>query len=670
MKLLLGAFVATTAASSCMNASGAYSPCVPGNDHCAAPFADAPAFHLMDQHGCGENDPNGPIYDPVHGVLHHFYQIHLARDPGQGPIYGHFVSKDFVTWAALPVAIWNGVDASVSPQRLTPYDSMAIYTGSGLVVDGAGPGGKGEGVVQIYPGLCDKGSWPECTTGTLLAMAVPANYAADALLVNWTKPSFNPIVESTQRDPSTPWKTEHGEWRLTTYDTVVYGSASDADLLAGRWYTIGPNQDFPRCECPSFYPLPPPTPGFEAAYAAAARSGSLPTHVHKHSCGGGGDLWQMGTYVEGPPRTTGSFNATPGWEEAFKPVRIDPGLFYASKDNLYPGPPGAAGAAGAPGTADGKRRINWGWATVPPKSAQTLPREVTFNAATRSLEQAPIAELLGLRGASALTLANQSLAAGTPHPMAVPRGVAQQSEVLVSFALPSAATTLAISFGELGCGAAARTCTHAWASSHAHGARACALAATTRPSRARSRTRRRPRAGGCTMSSTPRAAAAAASCGCCRARRPSTCACTSTTRSSRPSSKAGGSRSPRRWRCTTPAPSRSPRPTPRPRCAASTSTQSSRSGRRPTRCATPRGCTRDGASVAPPPAPAREMSASGLAGCWVRWGAGDDAQLELPPYRVQSSTCSRSRVSLSVGCRAHTGLASKATACTWGYRYS
>lgn len=54
----------------------------------------------MDQHGCGENDPNGPVFDPVHGVIHHFYQIHLAARPGHGPDYGHFVSKDFVNWVS------------------------------------------------------------------------------------------------------------------------------------------------------------------------------------------------------------------------------------------------------------------------------------------------------------------------------------------------------------------------------------------------------------------------------------------------------------------------------------------------------------------------------------------------------------------------------------------
>lgn len=86
-----------------------------------------------------------------------------------GPDYGHFVSKDFVSWAAMPVAIWNGLDASAWPPRATPYDNQAhldglrrrlrtgrlltglhlceqaIYTGSAAVVEGAGPGGAAAG---------------------------------------------------------------------------------------------------------------------------------------------------------------------------------------------------------------------------------------------------------------------------------------------------------------------------------------------------------------------------------------------------------------------------------------------------------------------------------------------------------------------------------------------
>ena len=51
---------------------------------------------------------------------------------------------------------------------------------------------------------------------------------------------------------------------------MVYGSASDADLLAGKWYTIGQSPDLRTCECPSLYPLPALTPGFVAAFVEAA----------------------------------------------------------------------------------------------------------------------------------------------------------------------------------------------------------------------------------------------------------------------------------------------------------------------------------------------------------------------------------------------------------------
>lgn len=414
----------------CQNAAGESGPCMPGREFCGKPFLNAPAFHLMDQHGCGENDPNGPVFDPVHGVIHHFYQIHLAADPGHGPDYGHFVSKDFVHWAALPVAIWNGFQ--VSPFNKTPYDNEAIFTGSGVVVDGAGPGGKGPGVVQIYPGLCNKQDWPSCVTGTVLAQAVPADYANDELLTNWSKPSYNPIMENTQRDPSTPWRLPSGEWRLRSFDGM-YGTASDADLLAGKWYNIGPSKDFRTCECPSFYPLPGPTPGFEAHYTAAAKAGALPSHVHKTSCGG--DFWQLGTYTAGPPRSTGNFSATPGWEDLYEQKRIDQGGFYASKDNEYPTKSG------------GKRRINWGWAQVPPQSTQTLPREITFNAAARTLEQAPISELEALRG-SAIVKQDLMVKGDEILELGLPKGMTQQSEVVASFQLPDEAATFGLLIGK------------------------------------------------------------------------------------------------------------------------------------------------------------------------------------------------------------------------------
>ena len=62
--------------------AGSGKACAPGNEVCGPAFTKAPQFHLMSQNGCAENDPNGPVFDPVHGVFHHFYQIHLAAPPG------------------------------------------------------------------------------------------------------------------------------------------------------------------------------------------------------------------------------------------------------------------------------------------------------------------------------------------------------------------------------------------------------------------------------------------------------------------------------------------------------------------------------------------------------------------------------------------------------------
>ena len=48
-----------------------------------------------------------------------------------------------------------------------PYDRAAIFTGSTTMVNGK--------PVIVYPGLCFKDEWKNCQTGTLFAVAVPAN---------------------------------------------------------------------------------------------------------------------------------------------------------------------------------------------------------------------------------------------------------------------------------------------------------------------------------------------------------------------------------------------------------------------------------------------------------------------------------------------------------------
>merc|ERR1719162_1932696 len=187
-------------------------PCVPGRQVCPPGlFGDhgsarhAAQFHVRDA-SCTLNDPNGPIYEPVHGVYHLHFQDHVGLHGGR--TYGHAVSRDFAHWAHMPVSIWND----------QPYDEKAIYTGSASVVDGK--------VIQVYPGLCDA-SKDTCPGGTNMCIAVPAD-PSDPLQTNWTKTeaatgAVNPVVAGIGRDPSTAWQTPDGEWLLTTFDTMVFG---------------------------------------------------------------------------------------------------------------------------------------------------------------------------------------------------------------------------------------------------------------------------------------------------------------------------------------------------------------------------------------------------------------------------------------------------------------
>ena len=107
-----------------LHAHHALQVCPPG------PFGkNTPQFHVKDA-SCGENDPNGPSYDPVHGVYHLHYQNHVGLHGGR--TYGHAVSKDMTKWAHMPDSIWN--DHS--------YDASAIYTGSATIVNGT--------VIQVW----------------------------------------------------------------------------------------------------------------------------------------------------------------------------------------------------------------------------------------------------------------------------------------------------------------------------------------------------------------------------------------------------------------------------------------------------------------------------------------------------------------------------------------
>lgn len=296
----------------------------------------------------------------------------------------HVVSRDFVKWAYLPIAFWDGPEW---------YDVNAIFTGSITVVNGE--------PVWIYPGICNK-SHPGCHSGTVMNIARPAN-ASDPLRTYWAKMPYNPVINETQRDPSTAWQDpETGEWRFTIYGGRVYGS-----MDFKTWYPSTGPPPFSSGECPSFFPLPRSYPGTVPSTAAS------PGFVNKFSSGGQ-DWMNVGDYSSGAVKTSGTYDVTNGTRQL-----IDIGQFYASKDFWDP--------------VKG-RRINWGWAKVPTKSSQTLPREVTWHPQLNQLVFSPVEEQAELRGTVAGSHAGtdmmpNSTAALTP-------GSTNQTEILVTFAVP------------------------------------------------------------------------------------------------------------------------------------------------------------------------------------------------------------------------------------------
>lgn len=296
-----------------------HGPCGPGDEQCGRadlPVASEPGFHLTDS-SCGMNDPNGPVFDPVHGVAHLSYQKWIAAPQPlafRPRVYGHFVSRNLTHWARMPVNLWNGLD--VTNGNHTGYDNQAIFSGAATSIPGFAPDGDGLGVVHIYPGETYSPNYAPVTIG----QAVPARYADDPLMTNLSKPAYNPIFNGVgivkgQGDTSSAWRTTHGEWRFRVANQTVYGAASSAAVKLGQWYVIGKNEDFPLGSCPSFFPLPASTRGFEfeSEYRRLSAMGKLPTHVAKINAGGA----SVGTYTEGRPRQLGTFRPTIGFEELY-----------------------------------------------------------------------------------------------------------------------------------------------------------------------------------------------------------------------------------------------------------------------------------------------------------------------------------------------------------------
>jgi beta-fructofuranosidase len=204
---------------------------------------DRPAYHLLPP-AHWNNDPNGPIH--YKGWYHVFYQ-HNPYGDGWGHMHwGHWRSRDLVTWEHLPIALW--------PSRSRGEEH--VFSGCTTLTAGGRP-------LALY---------------TSIGPRLPEQWAAvpeDDDLILWKKHPANPILTEKV----------HGavkvhEWR----DPFVFSAGGRAHLVLGGnlngskggeavvnvyraekddltgWKYLGvlfkhPDHEVRNIECPLFFPL-------------------------------------------------------------------------------------------------------------------------------------------------------------------------------------------------------------------------------------------------------------------------------------------------------------------------------------------------------------------------------------------------------------------------------
>jgi sucrose-6-phosphate hydrolase SacC (GH32 family) len=160
--------------------------------------------------------------------------ITLITDPSacarRLAIQGHAVSADMVRWLELPAAltpdvgnecggVWSG--SATPAARVGAYANVSAHTGP----------------VLSYSVQCN----------SFFGQAEPTDGEADALLVNWTKPSYNPTTGKPAhtagfRDPSEAWLGSDGLWRQVaacTGGACLFTSDSFTKWNAAGWAVWG-----------------------------------------------------------------------------------------------------------------------------------------------------------------------------------------------------------------------------------------------------------------------------------------------------------------------------------------------------------------------------------------------------------------------------------------------
>ncbi|KAK4801959.1 hypothetical protein SAY86_000162 [Trapa natans] len=357
------------------------------------------------------NDPNGPMY--YKGFYHFFYQYNPNGAVWGDIVWGHAVSKDFVHWTHLPLAL--------VPDQW--YDQNGVWSGSATLL----PDGQ---VIILYTGSSNE-------SAQLQNLAYPANLS-DPLLVDWVKYPGNPIIGPPKgiykkdfRDPTTAWRTSEGKWRITvgskagrTGAAFVYETEDFKTyrLLPGVLHAVPGTGMW---ECVDFFPVSINSKnGLDTS-----TNGKGVKHVMKVSLDDDRhDYYSVGTYDE----TANTWTPDNPQNDVGIGIRYDYGVFYASK-TFYDQKKG--------------RRILWGWISESDSeksdvlkgwaSVQSIPRTLLLDQKTGThLLQWPVEEIESLR-LDGKDFNNIKVEAGAVIPLDVESS--SQADVVAEFEVDKAA---------------------------------------------------------------------------------------------------------------------------------------------------------------------------------------------------------------------------------------
>jgi len=172
-----------------------------------------PQFHFTTKRGW-LNDPNGPIY--AYGEYHLFYQLqpYSLKSFNGDKAWGHAVSRDFVHWTELPVA-------------LHPDRTGGVWSGSS-VIDTKNLLGLQTGpeppMLLFYTATGRSAMNPKAPAPTDFLQAIA--FSNDRGLT-WTRYAHNPIlanVSPQNRDPQVFWHEPSRRWVMLLYVGTPYSN--------------------------------------------------------------------------------------------------------------------------------------------------------------------------------------------------------------------------------------------------------------------------------------------------------------------------------------------------------------------------------------------------------------------------------------------------------------